>query len=424
MNSFATYLAKLRTWGLKGAFNFFIDKIHDHQLRSFLTDNARKHPISPVRGITLVAQFGARFSLSKTMRDLAFSLKAAGIPFQTLDIGRRPEVPDEELAGILTPRSEFRTLKYTHVIEMFGSPFPDMPQINRGTIVFWEFESGLLEFRPSLASARKLIAMSDFNLEVFEKLLPSTADFGKILYPFRFEPGLLTPSVGIRKRLHLDAEDFLVFFNFDYNSSFSRKNPDGAIRAFARALAGKPNAKLVFKTMHVQEHPKEATTLHALADQLNVGSQFVTVDDYLSTQDLYSLTSACDVYLSLHRGEGFGLGIAEAMFLGKPVVVSNYSATTEFCKPDCSLPIPCKMAPPRPAQLDHPCYLAVKKWAEPDIDVAARALRRLYDESELRTRLGTRAAQFIREHFSLDSFKASVDAYLDGVPPVSPTCQP
>ena len=87
----------------------------------------------------------------------------------------------------------------------------------------------------------------------------------------------------------------------------------------------------------------------------------------------------------MHRGEGFGLGIAEAMSLGKPAVVTDYSSTTEFCNSNNSIPIPCKAVAVNRNQIDHPCYLAVKEWFEPDINAAANALSKLQKDSELQS---------------------------------------
>ena len=101
------------------------------------------------------------------------------------------------------------------------------------------------------------------------------------------------------------------------------------------------------------------------------------------------------------------------MSLGKAVIVSDYSATTEFCNKQSSIPIPCQKVAVRKEQIDHPCYLSVKEWAEPDIDAAASALLKLYNDPEMRNRIGNSAKAFIAEHFSSSNFKASVEKFLN-----------
>jgi len=125
------------------------------------------------------------------------------------------------------------------------------------------------------------------------------------------------------------------------------------------------------------------------------------------------LTSACDAYISLHRGEGFGLGIAEAMLFAKPVIVTDWSASTEFCDEQTSIPIPYTLTPIDPSEFSILPYKGVTNWAEPDIDAAAVALRRLYDDPTLRQTLGKNGKQFIEEHFSAENFKKSINEFLN-----------
>lgn len=100
------------------------------------------------------------------------------------------------------------------------------------------------------------------------------------------------------------------------------------------------------------------------------------------------------------------------MSLGKPVIVTDYSATTEFCNSENSIPIPFTMIPVRRDQIDNSAYNDVKEWADSDIDAAAQALQSLYQSPELRTRLGSAARAFIADHFSTGNFRKSVEAFL------------
>ena len=255
--------------------------------------------------------------------------------------------------------------------------------------------------------------MSDFNAEVFRRILPARISVQKMLYPFMFPPKTMPSPKAIRHQYSIRPDDFVVFFNFSYGSSFHRKNPNGAMLAFARAFGNTPNAKLLFKTNDSAAHEREHLHLKALAKELGIEQRFTTIDNYLPTSDIYGLTAACDVYLSLHRGEGFGLGVAEAMSLGKPVVVTDYSSTTEFCKSDNAILVPYHIVDVPRGACDNPCYARVKTWAEPDIDAAAAALRDLYDHPEKRQQLGESARQFITDYFSVESFKRSINKFLD-----------
>ena len=409
-----SYYRKIREWGLGGVVTFVKNHIRDFRFRKVLLQNARKYPMSPIRGVTVMADLSSNTSLSKTNRDFCFALKAAGIPYQTFDLNTGNSIYHEDVDDILTPRDDFRIMKYTDVVEMLLSPFPDELPLRKSTIAFWEFESGFLDAYPFMWTKKCVIGMSDFNVTHFRNVLPHSAEVFKILYPFRVPAISPLPVDETRARYGLRTDDFIVFFNFDYASSYGRKNPDGCLRAFAKALSDKTNAKLVFKTMRAKSHPDDVAKLMALADDLGVRDRVVSIDDYLPDADIVSLTNACDVYMSLHRGEGFGLGIAEAMSLGKPVVVTDWSSTTEFCKPDCSMPVSYKIVKTPKDKIDHPYYATLKEWAEPDIDDAARSLKKLYDNPVLRQNLGHKARESIRVQFSIENFRDSVLKFLEG----------
>jgi glycosyltransferase involved in cell wall biosynthesis len=186
------------------------------------------------------------------------------------------------------------------------------------------------------------------------------------------------------------------------------------MRAFATAFPNTTHTRLIFKTHRSAEYPHQHESLQALARDLNISDRFTSIDGYLSNQDIYCLTATCDVYLSLHRGEGFGLCVAEAMSFGRPVVVSDYASTAEFCNSDTALLIPATRIPYPDPQRDHPYYLSVTECAEPDIDAAAAALRRCYEDSAHCTAIGLKGKTFVEEHFSTANFKQSVEAFLNG----------
>ena len=185
------------------------------------------------------------------------------------------------------------------------------------------------------------------------------------------------------------------------------------MRAFAKAFPRPKGATLIFKTNRSDEHKGEKMRLDALAVELGIRDRFLSIDTFIPRSDVLALTAACDVYVSLHRGEGFGLGIAEAMALGKPVVVSDCGSPREFCNGDNAILSPTKNIAGEKGQLDHPYYLSVTKCAGPDIDAAAEALLRLYDSVELRRTLGEAGRSSMEDHFSIDHFEKSVRAFLE-----------
>jgi len=406
-------IERLRFWGVKGVLSFIKGRIARIRMQLGLVGNAVVHPMRPSRGVTVIGHLSSGNSISKVLRDLTLALQDAGVPFQTFNLDSVATAQNSEVDKILTARRDFRALRYSHVFEMFDGVFPALPGIRRHRIAFWEFDTGLFEAYQQLKSARSLIAMSDFNDEVFRSNAPKDTKVSKLLYPFLHLPCRDLPPVSeIRRRFGIDESAFVVFFNFDFGSSFSRKNPDGALRAFAEAFRDVREAFLVFKTMQSKRYPDKLESLRILAQELGVADRFVCVNDYLSTRDLYGLTAACDCYLSLHRGEGFGLGVAEAMSLGKAAVVTDYSSTTEFCNAANSIPVPYRLVDVPSEMRDHPNYRFVRHWAEPDLHAAAVALRKLYDDRDFCRQLGAAASRSLKDHFSLCKFKNSVNQVL------------
>lgn len=401
-------MAKFRVWGFSGVKDLVTKKIAWRVSAARFSRMARresKSPREPEPGISIIGDFFNGSSNSKTNRDFAFRLKEAGVPFQTFPVDRSRTIDAQDAAGIITPRSGFRLDRCSHVVEMFRSPLPRRLVRNRARIAFWEGEYGILDVWPFLAGRDPVIAMSDFNADYFRRSLE--APVFKIVYPLRKIDVPLAPSAEVRRRYGIGPETFMVFFNFDFGS-YKRKNPLAATRAFAKAFSPADDAVLVFKTMGARSHRAELEEVRREAAACGLGGRFKIVTDYLPHAELYSLAASCNAYISLHKGEGFGLGMAEAMLMGKPVVATGWSANMEFTRPGVALPVKYRLVEVRPDEY----FVSMKEWAEADCDDAAAALRRLYDDRAFAAALGAKAKTFVEEHFSTAAFKKSVEDFL------------
>ena len=189
-------------------------------------------------------------------------------------------------------------------------------------------------------------------------------------------------------------EGFVVMFCFDFHSVVERKNPLGVLEAYSRAFAPKDGAHLVIKTFNGASDPIALARLRAAAERR---SDISLLNRHMTADHQNALMRACDCYVSLHRAEGYGLTMAEAMALGKPVVATGYSGNLEFMTDETGILVPYDLVPV-PIGCDP--YPAGTLWAEPDLDAAARALRELAADRERRTVLGERAREHIREHHS------------------------
>src|ERR1019366_5611132 len=123
----------------------------------------------------------------------------------------------------------------------------------------------------------------------------------------------------------------------------------------------------------------------------------VLLTDTLSRSDIYALEAACDCFVSLHRSEGFGLSIAESMFLGKPVITTDWSATAEYVNETNGCPV---RAPLVTLAEDHGPYAKGSTWADPDPAHAAEWMKKLFADRAFAARLGARARAMIDARFA------------------------
>lgn len=186
----------------------------------------------------------------------------------------------------------------------------------------------------------------------------------------------------------------LVGSFFDARSVLDRKNPEALLRAFRLAFRSRDKVALVLKLNHSSADPAAVRKLEKLADGLPV---IWLRDVHLDPQETSSLLDRLDVYASLHRSEGFGLVLAEAMALEKPVVATGYSANLEFMDESCARLVRCAEITTDRA---HGPYPRGTRWAEPDVEHAAYLLRSVAFDGELRRDLGRRARRRIEQTLS------------------------
>jgi glycosyltransferase involved in cell wall biosynthesis len=182
---------------------------------------------------------------------------------------------------------------------------------------------------------------------------------------------------------------------FDFNSSAARKNPQAAIEAFHRAFGDDAGCELTLKTQNGDLFPDLLAALRARAP-----ANVRIVDELWAYQDVKRLIAGADVLISLHRAEGFGLVLAEAMALRTPVVATAFSGNLDFMDESCALLVP-----------SHPVLVADpqgiyrgQSWAEPDVTAAAQALVRLRDDPALRERLAAAGQKAVATKLSPEAW--------------------
>jgi glycosyltransferase involved in cell wall biosynthesis len=253
----------------------------------------------------------------------------------------------------------------------------------------WELPTFPAEWHDRFAEYDELWAQSRFIGELLSRVSP---------IPVMYMPPVLTSSlVGSREagRRHIDAgpDEFVYLVVFDFLGYIQRKNPMAAIGAFKQAFPKERDVRLVVKCVNEHLDPAAFQAMRALA----AGHAVSIHRGYWSARELLDLVAASDVYVSLHRSEGLGLSIAEAMAHSKPVISTGWSGNTDFTTPANSFPVAYELVE---LAEDVGRYRAGQVWAEPSVDDAARLMRLVYDDRAVATERGRAAQRHIEQHYS------------------------
>jgi glycosyltransferase involved in cell wall biosynthesis len=201
-----------------------------------------------------------------------------------------------------------------------------------------------------------------------------------------------------------NAGSFHVVNIFRFGSSFERKNPIALVEAFRVAFGSSPRARLTLKTSDGPRFPADMARLQAaIAGQDNIA----VIDEDWPEQRIASLMRSADVYASLHRSEGFGLPLAEAMMAGVPVIATNWSGNMDFCTPEHSFPVDCTLIPFRDTHGDYE-QVRDAQWAAPSISHAAIQLQRVRDDIQAARAKAQSARIALRRHVETNGYRSAL----------------
>jgi glycosyltransferase involved in cell wall biosynthesis len=209
------------------------------------------------------------------------------------------------------------------------------------------------------------------------------------------------PEAASRAELGL-PEGFCFFFMFDYRSVFRRKNPLGIVAAFSAAFEPGEGPSLVIKSICGDQFPAEREQLAAAVAER---PEIHLLEDNVSVAAKNAMVASCDCYVSLHRSEGLGLTMGEAMYFGRPVIATGYSGNLDFMTEENSYLVPYELTEIGP---DANPYPPDKEWADPDLERAAALMREVFEHPEEAAVRGRRAAEDIRRTHSPEAASHSV----------------
>ena len=356
-------------------------------------------PGSLARGINLYGYLSRWLGLGECARLYANAMLASGYPVALHDVDI--DIPharlDQTLAPYIGMASSFtRDLIFVNpdhwedTLLSIGNP------LGRKRYVigywFWELENFPKDWLQALDHVDEIMVSSAFVEQSVRRVCNKPVTRVPLPLVLGSESGLQRSHFG------LSEDDYVFFCSFDFNSTVFRKNPHAVIEAFRHAFPrGDEQVTLLIKSSNGDRH---AESLMQLIDVAAHDHRILVRDDMLERHDLQALHRCIDVYVSLHRCEGFGLGMAEAMCMGKPVVATAYSGNMEFMTTANSCLVDYRMIAVRPGEYPH---AEGQQWADPDPQHAAHYMRALYQDRALAGCLGAQAARDMARNFSVEA---------------------
>uniref|UniRef100_B0T5B5 Glycosyl transferase group 1 n=1 Tax=Caulobacter sp. (strain K31) TaxID=366602 RepID=B0T5B5_CAUSK len=372
----------------------------------------RRRGRSLSEGPVIVAGFhGAVLGLGEAARGTVTALAATGIEAQAWDVSaqlghvRRFDIgevatPPPGPGTIITQMNPAELIRLVSATR--GAPFE-----GKRSIGYWAWE--LMDipeaWKPAFRYVDEIWTPSNFCAEAIRRSAPR--DLPIKVVPHQAPLNHAAPN---RERFGLSPDHVVVLCAFDLRSTLARKNPLGALEAFRIAAAkAKRPVTLVFKTVGGADAPDSLATLRAaIGDTPDV----LVLTESLSMGARDQLMASCDIFLSLHRSEGFGLLLAEAMAAGKAVVATGWSANMDFMDAESAMLVPYALCPVR----DPQGLYQKGVWAEPDTEAAGRALAELINNPDQRAELGAKALAAVRQRLSPPAIAAIMRRAFDGSP--------
>jgi glycosyltransferase involved in cell wall biosynthesis len=280
------------------------------------------------------------------------------------------------------------------------------PCYDRGRrhVAYWVWETDRLPGRYASAAANvdTIWTPSEYSARALRATLGDSRPIEVLPYAISVAPAVDPRPLPVA----LPEGRTLFGFFFDARSVIERKNPMAVLRAFRKAFRGDDPVALLLKVNHAAEAPHEMAELERAAEGLPV----VWLRDVRQDESqVRILLGRLDVYVALHRAEGFGLVLAEAMSLGRPVIATRYSGNLEFMDDSCARLVDSREIA---TERSYGPYPRGTRWGEPDIDQAAEAMRALFRDADARATLGTRARARIEQDLSPWVVGARLEALL------------
>jgi glycosyltransferase involved in cell wall biosynthesis/SAM-dependent methyltransferase len=348
-------------------------------------------------GVNVAGFLRGGLGLGQAARLYVAALTESGVPVRTMTVD--PRMPD-------VPGAVAKSTEFTDITTDADLPFnlvcvnaPELPAFHaeagreffedRYTIGVWAWETDVVpaSWDRAFALVDEIWVYSSYIVELLSHAAP---------VPVVRMPLPIVPPDPHGADLTIDVPDgFTFLFIFDFFSTLQRKNPLGLVEAFKRAFEPGEGPHLLLKSFNGDYKPDRLAQLRRAAEGR---PDIHIVDRFVSEGERAALMARCDAYVSLHRAEGFGLTLGEAMALGKPVIGTGFSSNLDFMNAGNSYLVDYEMTRVGPEGENYP---AEGQWAEPDLDHAAALMREVWRNQDQAKARGAIARREIAEAFSV-----------------------
>ncbi|SDH81364.1 glycosyltransferase family 4 protein [Agrococcus jejuensis] len=387
---------------------------HDPATAERLRDIAQgQTPVATVEeslrrfGWSVVAYAASELGVGEAGRRVSASMRATGLPTELIatsfgSASRRKHVPratvrrDRGFENVITCVNADQVAMLSDRLQL--------ERIEGKHIGYWFWE--LAEFpedAPGLTAVDEIWTATTFTRDAIAAVTDLPVHVAPLAIPVPDEPTSFT-----RRVLGMPDDRFVLLASFDYLSVPERKNPTAVIDAYVDAFGPDDGAALIVKSINGALQPDAAERVRAHA---RGRKDVLFVDGYLSSAQMLGMLELADCYVSLHRAEGYGLNLADAMARRTPVIATAYSGNMDFQTDETALLVPYEL---REVGRGADPYSPTAVWADPDVAAASAAMRRLFDDRSLQTSIAQRAIDDIRANHGLERSAATIASLLLG----------
>jgi glycosyltransferase involved in cell wall biosynthesis len=345
------------------------------------------------------------------------ALRGTGI--ETIDLDYNIERKNLKQESLYNGRIFNNSLRNIHVFNLNPEHVLECAMSNLSRIrdrdycigqFYWEVSDICAIHEPTLNFMDEIWVASEFLKGVYERRagIP-IVNMGTVVSPS--PPG----KAYTRADFTLPEGDYLFLVNFDGSSIVERKNPLAAVAAFQEAFPhGNERTGLVIKTRNLAQHRSNSDRKHweRTAKRIDKDRRIKLIDATLPEDAMTGLYQVTDCYLSLHRSEGFGYGPAEALYWGKPAIVTAFSGVCDFCTESTAKLVDYELVPVQPGEYPYLDGDRSYFWAAPNVGTASLHMRALYEDPQPALNLAKQGQNLIRDRYSTRALAQRYNARL------------